>query len=92
MKKLNNNANKLNEIITLKSKRKKIFLNYIFFKLSFEKKNTYFKTYENLRKKILSEQHLIRNHLNIYTLLKVTKSKRLARKNSYHLNDLFQLI
>ena len=92
MNQLNNNANKLNEIITLKSKRKKIFLNYIFFKLSFEKKNTYFKTYENLRKKILSEQHLIRNHLNIYTLLKVTKSKRLARKNSYHLNDLFQLI
>ena len=51
-----------------------------------------FKIYENLRKKILSEQHLIRNHLNIYTLLKVTKSKRLARKNNYHLNDLFELI
>ena len=42
--------------------------------------------------KLLSEQHLIRNHLNIYTLLKVTKSKRLARKNSYHLSDLFQLV
>ena len=56
------------------------------------KKNMNFKIYENLRKNILSEQHLIRNHLNIYTLLKVTKSKRLSRKNSYHLSDLFQLV
>ena len=92
LNKLDNNTNKLNENITFKSRRKKLFLSYIFYQLTFEKKNIYFKTYENLRKKILSEQHLIRNHLNIYTLLKVTKSKRLARKNSYHLNDLFQLI
>ena len=48
--------------------------------------------YEKFRMKILSEQHLIRNHLNIYTLLKATKSKRLARKNSYHLDELFYLI
>ena len=92
LNKMDNNANKINEIIAFKSKRTKIFLSYIFYILTFEKKNTYFKTYENLRKKILSEQHLIRNHLNIYTLLKVTKSKRLARKNNYHLNDLFELI
>ena len=92
MNKLDNNTKKIKDIITFKSKRKKFFLSYIFFKLTFEKKNPSFKIYENLRKKILSEQHLIRNHLNIYTLLKVTKSKRLTRKNSYHLNDLFQLI
>jgi len=90
--KFDNKTYKINEIISSKSKRKRIFLSYIFYKLTFDKKNTYFKTYENLRKKILSEQHLIRNHLNIYTLLKVTKSKRLARKYSYHFNDLFQLI
>jgi len=88
----NNTKKKLHEIITLKFKKKKLFLHYIFFKLTFEKKNRHFKMYENLRKRMLSEQHLIRNHLNIYTLLKVTKSKRLARKNSYHFNDLFQLI
>ena len=93
LSKLDNNSNtKINEIFTYKSNHEKLFLNYIFFKLSCEKKNTNFKIYENLRKNILSEQHLIRNHLNIYTLLKVTKSKRLARKNSYHLSDLFQLI
>jgi len=88
----NNSKIKLNEIITFKSKKKKLFLHYIFFKLTFEKKNNYFKVYENLRMRMLSEHHLIRNHLNIYTLLKVTKSKRLTRKNSYHFNDLFQLI
>ena len=88
----NNSKIKVNEIITFKSKKKKFFLNYIFFKLTLEKKNSYFKMYENLRMRLLSEQHLIRNHLNIYTLLKVTKSKRLSRKHSYHFNDLFQLI
>ena len=91
MNKLDNN-NKINKIITFKTKKKKYFFNYIFFKLTFEKNNRYFKVYENLRMKLLSEQHLIRNHLNIYTLLKVTKRKRLARKYSYHFNDLFQLI
>ena len=90
---LDNNSNlKVKENITFKSKKKKFFLNYIFFKLTLEKKNSYFKMYENLRKRLLSEHHLIRNHLNIYTLLKVTKSKRLSRKHSYHFNDLFQLI
>ena len=93
LNKLDNNSKiKINQIITFRANRKKIFLNYIFFKLSCEKKNSYFGIYENLRMKILSERHLIRNHLNIYTLLKVTKSKRLARKNSYRLNDLFELI
>ena len=88
----NNSKIKVNEIITFKSKKRKYFLNYIFFKLTFGKKNSYFKMYENLRMRLLSEQHLIRNHINIYTLLKVTKSKRLSRKYSYHFNDLFQLI
>ena len=88
----NNSKIKVNEIITFKAKKKKFFINYLFFKLTFEKKNNYFKMYENLRMRLLSEQHFLRNHLNIYTLLKVTKSKRLARKHSYHFNDLFQLI
>jgi len=88
----NNSKIKVNENITFKFKKKKFFIHYIFFKLTLEKKNSYFKMYEDLRKKLISEQHLIRNHLNIYTLLKVTKSKRLTKKNSYHFNDLFQLI
>ena len=31
--------------------------------------------YENFRIKIISEEHLIKNHLNIYNLLKVTEKK-----------------
>ena len=93
LNKLDNNSKlKLKEIITFKSKHKKLFMNYLFFILTCKKNNRYFQIYENLRIKLLSEQHLIRNHLNIYTLLKVTKSKRLARKNTYHLSDLFQLV
>ena len=93
LNKLDNNSKlKLKEIITFKSKHKKLFMNYLFFILTCKKNNRYFQIYENLRIKLLSEQHLIRNHLNIYTLLKVTKSKRLSRKHSYHFNDLFQLI
>ena len=87
-----NKKEKNKEIFAFKNERKKNFLSYIFFKLTFEKKNRYFKTYEKLRMRILSEQHLIRNHLNVYTLLKVTKRKRLARKNNYYLDELFHLI
>ena len=48
--------------------------------------------YKNFRIKIISEEHLVRNHLNIYNLLKVTESKRLDRQNSYQLNDLISLV
>ena len=60
LEKLNNNAKlKLNEILTFKSNQKKLFMNYIFFRLTCEKNNRYFHIYKNLRMKILSEQHLI---------------------------------
>ena len=54
----NNSKIKVNEIITIKSKKKKFFLNYIFFKLTLEKKNSYFKMYENLRMRLLSNSIL----------------------------------
>ena len=56
------------------------------------KKKDYFNIYKNFRIKIISEEHLVRNHLNIYNLLKVTESKRLDRQNSYQLNDLISLV
>ena len=48
----NNSKIKVDQIIAFKSKKKKYFLNYIFFKLTFGKKNNYFKIYENLRMKL----------------------------------------
>ena len=48
--------------------------------------------YEDFRKKIISEEHLIRNHLNIYNLLKISKRKLNSRRNSYRLKDLINLV
>ena len=57
------------------------------------KKKYLFKVYENFRIKIISEEHLIRNHLNIYNLLKVTEKKRHYRRRiSYQLKDLLKLV
>ena len=53
------------------------FWNYLVFKLSCKKKNNSFKKFEEFRKKIISEEHLIRNHLNIYNLIKITEKNEI---------------
>ena len=68
------------------------FLNYICYAGTLRKKNRYFYVYENFRTKIMSEEHLIRNHLNIFNLLKVTDKKRHLRRNSYHLKELLKTL
>lgn len=73
-------------------KYKKTFWDYICYKVSCGKNKSFFKIYENFRTKIISEEHLIRNHINIYNLLKVTERKRHSRRNSYQLKDLINLI
>ena len=42
--------------------------------------------------KIISEEHLIKNHLNIYNILRVTEKNRNFRKNSYQLHELIKLV
>ena len=71
---------------------RKHFFSYICFKLSCGKNKSFFKIYENFRIKMISEEHLIRNHLNIYILLKVTERKRNNQRNSYSLKNLINLI
>ena len=39
-----------------------------------------------------SEEHLIKNHLNVYNLLRINEKKRNFRRNSYQLKDLTKLI
>ena len=69
------------------------FWYFFLFKLSFEKKNLFFKVYQDFRIKIISEEHLIRNHLNIYNLLKVNERKMKTKKrHSYEITDLLNLI
>ena len=75
-----------------KPKGKKNFWNFLLFKLSCGKKDNCFKVYNDFRIKIISEEHLIKNHLNIYNILKVTEKKRNYRRNSYQLKDLIKLI
>ena len=78
--------NKIKEDINISEKRKNDdktkenpdinFWNFILFKLSCEKRKSFFNEYQKFRTKIISEEHLIRNHLNIYNLMRVTERKR----------------
>ena len=69
-----------------------IFLSYISFKFLCKKSKNFFYVYNNFRKKIISEEHLIKNHLNIYNLIKIADKKRNFRRNSYQIKDLFKLV
>ena len=68
------------------------FFDFLLYKISCKRKKHYFKVYTDFRIKIISEEHLIRNHLNIYNLLRVTERKRHYRRNSYQINDLIKLV
>ena len=72
--------------------KEKTFCNYLLYKITCGKKKIFYNTYQKFRTKIISEEHLIRNHLNIYNLLKVTERKRHNRRNSYQLKDLINLV
>ena len=53
----------------------KTFFQYILYVLSYKKKNKFFKFYQDFRIKLISEEHLTKNHLIIYNLLKITEKK-----------------
>ena len=58
-------------------KKKFNFWYFRWYKLTCRKKNRYFKEYEDFRIKIISEENLIKNHLNICNLLKVNEISRI---------------
>jgi hypothetical protein len=74
------------------NKGNKNFWDYLRFKMSCGKSKQYFRVYENFRIKILSEEHLIRNHLNIYNLLKINEKRGYRRENTYRLKDVMNLV
>ncbi len=84
---LNNCLNNENIIINTK-KEKLYFFTYFIYKMSCAKRYMYFQGFEEFRKKIISEEHLMRNHLNIYNYTK----KKNFMKNSYRLKDLIKLV
>ena len=77
-----------------KEKNKKNFWSFILYKSSCEKKYySLFKIYQNFRNKIISEEHLIKNHLNIYNLLRVNERKMNSKRRfSYQFKDLIKLV
>ena len=79
------------EKVKRNNKEKENLLYFILYQITCNKKFTSFDVYKNFRKKIISEEHLIRNHLSVYNLLKYTGRKR-TRRNSYQLKDLIKLI
>lgn len=99
-KNVNNNSwdiTKLNNLTInqeyFDGRKKRInFCKYIFYKLTCQKKYKHFQIYETFRTKIISEEHLIKNHLNIYKLLKITEKKRYLKRGSYQLKDLIRLV
>ena len=85
-------SNNVNNENTLMMNKKSNFFYYILYLIACKKKNSYYDIYNNFREKIISEEHLVRNHLNIYHLLRITKESQFKRGNSYKINDLiFQL-
>ena len=69
------------------------FWKFIFFKLSIGKKKKAFEFYHEFRVKLLSEEHLIRNHLNIYMILRFHKNKmNNKRRYSFQLKDIIKIV
>ena len=69
------------------------FWKFILFKLSIGKKKNAFEFYHKFRVKLLSEEHLIRNHLNIYILLRLHKRKiSNKRRYSFQLKDITKIV
>ena len=64
------------------------FWYYRWYKLTCGRKNKYFKEYEDFRIKIISEENIIKNHLNVLNLLKIDE---ISCINSYFsLEDLIK--
>ena len=73
------------------AEQKKNFFAFFINKITCGKKFNHYDVIRDFRLKIISEEHLIKNHLNVYNLLRVTKRKRSHKRNSYQLNDLIKL-
>jgi len=88
---LKTNITKRETAIEYFSKNFSNFWQFILFKLSIGKKKKVFEIYHKFRIKLLSEEHLIRNHLNIYILLRLNKHKMSnKRKYSFKLKDIIE--
>jgi len=83
---INHNENE-NENIQIK-KEKISFWYYFKYKIACNKNNNYIELLEIFRKKIISEEHLIKNHLNVHSLLKINEINGFDNINNFQLKEL----
>ena len=79
----------IQQLDTIKNKKKN-FWNFLTQKIICNKKN-YFYIYNKIRTKIMSEENILKNHLNIYSLLKMSEKNGFELKNKFQLKDLINL-
>jgi len=82
------NDNNIVNVNTLETNKKSYFCGYILYLITCKKKNNFYNIYKDFREKIISEEHVFRNHLKIYNLSKISQKNKFMRKNSYKINDL----
>ena len=77
----------------IKKGKEKNFCNFLLYKFFCRKTDNIFQIYHDFRIKMISEEHLIKNHLDIYNLLRATeKRRRKFGRNSYKLRELINLV
>ena len=85
---MNKNKDKNNNKITKNDNDISInFCYYIINKITCGKKKKFFDLYENFREKIISEEHLVKNYLNTYSLKKIIEDKSSSSSNNSETND-----
>ena len=64
------------------------FWSYLYFSFKCKQKNNDIIIYEIFRKKIISEEHIIKDYLNVYNMLWVLEKEGINLNNTYHFKDL----
>ena len=78
-----------NKHLDIIKKEKKSFCNFLIYKMTCNKNNNYFKIYETFRTKVMSEENITKNNLNVYSLLKMSEKNGFELNNKYQLKDIF---
>ena len=87
----------LTQISNYKVEKKKMEINfwiYFLYFINFQKKKIKkINIYEKFRIKLISEEHIIHNHLNVYKLMKVSeRQKNIQYRDGYELNDIINYL
>lgn len=83
--------NKMNIDMEIKVDEKFSFWKFIFHKSPCGKKNDYFRFYEKLRKKIISEENFLKNFLDVHNLIIMSKINGLELENHCKSKDLINI-